>query len=49
VQRSGRRAAGSFVPRHRRDLWLRRTVLRAARLPVVSRRLLSGLTGAATH
>jgi 2-polyprenyl-6-methoxyphenol hydroxylase-like FAD-dependent oxidoreductase len=49
VQRSGRRAAGTFVPRHRRDLWLRRTVLRAARLPVVSRRLASGLTGAATH
>jgi 2-polyprenyl-6-methoxyphenol hydroxylase-like FAD-dependent oxidoreductase len=49
VQHTGRRAAGSFVPRHRRDLWLRRTVLRAARLPVVSRRLASGLTGAATH
>lgn len=48
VQRSGRRAAGAFVPRHRRDLWLRRTVVRAARLPVVSRRL-AGLAGAATH
>ena len=49
VQRSGRRAASAFVPRHRRDLWLRRTVLHAARLPVVSRRVGSRLTGAATH
>lgn len=49
VQRSGRRAAGAFVPRHRRDLWLRRTLLWTARLPVVSRRLASGLTGAVTH
>ncbi|MFC5142380.1 FAD-dependent monooxygenase [Actinomycetospora rhizophila] len=49
VQRSGRRAAGTFVPRHRRDQWVRRTVLRAARLPVVSRRLAGNLTGAATH
>jgi 2-polyprenyl-6-methoxyphenol hydroxylase-like FAD-dependent oxidoreductase len=49
VQRSGRRAASAFVPRHRRDLWLRRVVLRCARLPPVSRLLASGLTGAATH
>ncbi|MDD7938101.1 FAD-dependent monooxygenase [Actinomycetospora lutea] len=49
VQRSGRRAAGAFVPRHRRDLWVRRTVLHAARLPAVSRGLGSRLIGAATH
>ncbi|GAA4908134.1 2-polyprenyl-6-methoxyphenol hydroxylase-like FAD-dependent oxidoreductase [Actinomycetospora succinea] len=49
VQRSGRRAAGAFVPRHRRDQWVRRSVLRAARLSLVSRLLASRLTGAATH
>lgn len=49
VQATGRRAASAFVPRTRRDQWLRRMVLRAARLPGVDRRLTASITGAATH
>jgi len=49
VQHAARRAGGAFVPRTRRDLWWRRAILQGARLPVVSRRLAEGLTGAATH
>ncbi|RCK68424.1 FAD-dependent oxidoreductase [Desertihabitans brevis] len=49
VQATARRFGSGFVPRTRRQLWIRRLVLHAARVPLVSRRLVGSLTGGVTH
>lgn len=37
AQASGRRAANSFLPRNRMALWLRRSVIKATKLPGIDR------------
>ncbi|WP_114561277.1 FAD-dependent monooxygenase [Desertihabitans aurantiacus] len=49
VQVTARRFGSGFVPRTRRQLWARRLVLHAARVPLVNRRLVGSLTGGVTH
>ncbi|WP_233345884.1 FAD-dependent monooxygenase [Saccharomonospora iraqiensis] len=44
-QRVGRSGAGRFVPATKRQLWIRRSVLRLSRLPLIDRSVTAALTG----